>query len=158
MLRRVFQVGAKSPFAAARSISSTSTLFSTDAPSTDFSRPVKPKLTGTIDQFFPTAGIVDGKQVKRGPPVVGGDWKAWMLRNKSTEDLHKLWYVLLKERNALLTEQAECHGKNMVFPNPFRKSKVRKSMARIKLVLHERSLIYQHNKAAKEDDAEPADE
>ncbi|ETV96774.1 ribosomal protein L29 [Aphanomyces invadans] len=142
MLRRVLQVKA-TPFTA-RSISSSTTLFASPPPSDA----TKPALTGTIDQFFPTSGTVDGKKVKRGPPVVGGDWKAWMLRNKSTDDLHKLWYVLLKERNALLTEQAECHTKNMVFPNPYRKSKVRKSMARIKLVLHERSIIHKHNNAA----------
>ncbi|OQS00150.1 mitochondrial 39-S ribosomal protein L47 [Thraustotheca clavata] len=116
----------------------------------NLSKRVVPELNGTIDQFFPTMSIVDGKQVKRAAPVVGGDWKAWMLRNKSTEDLHKLWYVLLKERNALLTEQAECRARNMVFPNPFRKSKVRKSMARIKLVLHERSLVYKANQDKQE--------
>ncbi|DAZ99054.1 TPA: hypothetical protein N0F65_010940 [Lagenidium giganteum] len=81
--------------------------------------------------------------------AVGGDWKAWMLRQKSTDDLHKLWYVLLKERNALLTERAQCRAKNMVFPNPSRRVKVKKSMARVKLVLHERSEIYQANQAKK---------
>ncbi|RHY06401.1 hypothetical protein DYB25_003449 [Aphanomyces astaci] len=145
MLRRVLQVQTNA--FTARSISSSATLFAKPSAS-GAATAKKAALTGTIDQFFPTSGVVDGKKVKRGPPVVGGDWKAWMLRNKSTDDLHKLWYVLLKERNALLTEQAECHTKNMVFPNPFRKSKVRKSMARIKLVLHERSNIYQHNLAA----------
>ncbi|CAK4078865.1 unnamed protein product [Aphanomyces euteiches] len=144
MLRRaisqVVGVSARNPICS-RHISSTSSVFAADTSDK--------KLTGTIDQFFPTMGVVDGKNVKRTAPVVGGDWKAWMLRNKSTEDLHKLWYVLLKERNALLTEQAECHARNMVFPNPFRKTKVRKSMARIKLVLHERSRIHQHNQATK---------
>ncbi|CAI5708307.1 unnamed protein product [Hyaloperonospora brassicae] len=87
---------------------------------------------------------VGSKQV-----VVGGDWKAWMLREKSTEDLHKLWFVLLKERNALLTELQHCRAKNMAMANPYRRTKVKKSMARIKLVLHERSQIYQANKAKK---------
>lgn len=83
-------------------------------------------------------------------PVVGGEWKAWMLRQKSTDDLHKLWYVLLKERNALLTELQQCRAKNILMPNPTRRTKVKKSMARIKFILHERSDIYQANKAAKE--------
>ncbi|KAL7681525.1 putative ribosomal protein L47 [Plasmopara halstedii] len=82
--------------------------------------------------------------------VVGGEWKAWMLREKSTEDLHKLWYVLLKERNALLTELQQCRAKNMSMSNPSRRTKVKKSMARIKLVLHERSGIYRANQAKKE--------
>lgn len=59
-------------------------------------------------------------------PVVGGEWKAWMLRQKSTDDLHKLWYVLLKERNALLTELQQCRAKNILMPNPTRRTKVRK--------------------------------
>ncbi|GAB9474741.1 Mitochondrial 39-s ribosomal protein l47 [Globisporangium polare] len=81
---------------------------------------------------------------------VGGDWKAWMLREKSTDDLHKLWYVLLKERNALLTERQQCRAKNIAMPNASRRVKVKKSMARLKLVLHERSEIYQANQAKKQ--------
>lgn len=65
-----------------------------------------------------------------------------MLREKSTDDLHKLWYVLLKERNLLLAEQAACKTQGLLFPDPIRKKKVKKSMARIKLVLHERSLVH----------------
>jgi ribosomal protein L29 len=158
MLCRVSKLASQSTFMKTyRCISSTNTLFYASknaATSEENSKKGTKKtvdlsqFTGTVDQFYPTMSIVDGKPVKRVPPVVGGDWKAWMLRNKSTEDLHKLWYVLLKERNALLTEQAECYSRNMIFPNPFRKSKVRKSMARIKLVLHERSLIHRENKAS----------
>ena len=84
-----------------------------------------------LEEFFPLHGAgekVNAKvptSVGTKKPIVGGDWKAWMLRQKSTEDLHKLWYVLLKERNALLTEQAHCRAKNLNFPDPTRKIKVR---------------------------------
>lgn len=76
---------------------------------------------------------------------IGGDWKAWMLRNKSTDDLHKLWFVLLIERNALLAEKQECKRRQIIMPNPSRKVKVQKSMARIKFILHERSVEYKKN-------------
>ncbi|KAF4142498.1 Mitochondrial 39-S ribosomal protein L47 (MRP-L47) [Phytophthora infestans] len=53
------------------------------------------------------------------------------------------------ERNALLTELQQCRVKNLTMPNPSRRTKVKKSMARIKLVLHERSDIYKSNQAKK---------
>ncbi|CAI5709818.1 unnamed protein product [Peronospora destructor] len=113
-----------------------------------------------LEDFFPVQKIAgEGAKVSSLTQVpasvgskqvaVGGDWKAWMLREKSTEDLHKLWYVLLKERNALLTELQHCRAKNMPMLNPSRRTKVKKSMARIKLVLHERSQIYRANQEKK---------
>ncbi|KAE9395080.1 hypothetical protein BT96DRAFT_923105 [Gymnopus androsaceus JB14] len=57
----------------------------------------------------------------------GRSWKASELRLKSFEDLHTLWYILLRERNLLATQQEEC----------------RKSMARIKYVMNERRLAYE---------------
>lgn len=93
-----------------------------------------------IEEFFPVQTSA-GEGAKIGsltkvpanvgnkPVVVGGDWKAWMLREKSTDDLHKLWYVLLKERNALLTELQQCRSKNLMMPNPTRRVKVRESLA-----------------------------
>ena len=34
----------------------------------------------------------------------GKSWKAEFLRIKSSEDLHKLWYVMLKEKNKLISD------------------------------------------------------
>jgi large subunit ribosomal protein L47 len=47
------------------------------------------------------------------------------LRLKSNEDLHKLWYVLLKERNMLLTMLEAYNDESEVMPNQERFDKVK---------------------------------
>ncbi|GMI65621.1 hypothetical protein like AT1G07830 [Hibiscus trionum] len=88
-----------------------------------------------LEQFF---------EADRNPndekPVYGRSWKAPELRLKSWDDLHKLWYVLLKEKNMLMTQRQMLHAQNLRFPNPERIPKVRKSMCRIKQVLTERAI------------------
>ncbi|CAN0841105.1 39S ribosomal protein L47, mitochondrial, partial [Linum grandiflorum] len=74
------------------------------------------------------------------PVVYGRSWKASELRLKSWDDLQKLWYVLLKEKNMLMTQRQMVHSQNLRFPNPERLPKVRKSMCRIKQVLTERAI------------------
>lgn len=74
------------------------------------------------------------------PVVYGRSWKASELRLKSWDDLHKLWYVLLKEKNMLMTQRQMLHTQNLRFPNPERLPKVRKSMCRLKHVLTERAI------------------
>lgn len=55
---------------------------------------------------------------------IGRSWKASELRLKSWDDLHKLWYVLLKEKNMLMTQRQMLHAQNLRFPNPESVSKV----------------------------------
>ncbi|KAF3495084.1 hypothetical protein DY000_02058073 [Brassica cretica] len=43
---------------------------------------------------------------------------------KSWDDLQKLWYVLLKEKNMLMTQRQMLQAQNMMFPNPERIPKV----------------------------------
>lgn len=73
---------------------------------------------------------------------VGRSWKQDELRLKSNTDLHKLWYVLLKERNMLYTMEHECNEKMMLFPNAERIDKVQESMDRIEIVIRERNVAY----------------
>ncbi|OCF61297.1 hypothetical protein L486_00944 [Kwoniella mangroviensis CBS 10435] len=75
----------------------------------------------------------------------GRSWTAAELRQKSFQDLHTLWYVLLKERNVLATQREERRrlgighrvDGELLTKRAFR---CRKTMARIKYVLNERRL------------------
>ncbi|GBP84960.1 39S ribosomal protein L47, mitochondrial [Eumeta japonica] len=73
---------------------------------------------------------------------VGRAWRLDELRIKSNADLHKLWYVLLKERNMLYTMEKECNEKMKTFPNPERIDKVQESMNNIETVVRERNVAY----------------
>lgn len=73
---------------------------------------------------------------------VGRSWRASELRLKSFEDLHALWFVLLKERNVLETERWVARKAKSQMLNPARLKKVRVSMSRIKTILGERSMEY----------------
>ncbi|PIA41880.1 hypothetical protein AQUCO_02100006v1, partial [Aquilegia coerulea] len=89
-----------------------------------------------LEAFFES----DRTQEEGNPVVYGRSWKASELRLKSWDDLQKLWYVLLKEKNMLMTQRQMLHAQNLRFPNPERVPKVRKSMCRIKHVLTERAI------------------
>uniref|UniRef100_A0A1I8B3F5 Large ribosomal subunit protein uL29m n=1 Tax=Meloidogyne hapla TaxID=6305 RepID=A0A1I8B3F5_MELHA len=72
----------------------------------------------------------------------GRSWTADELRLKSNSDLHKLWYVLLKERNMLLTMSEAYKIRYMELPNPERIDRVKESMDNIETVVHERNDAY----------------
>jgi large subunit ribosomal protein L47 len=72
----------------------------------------------------------------------GRAWTATDLRSKSWDDLHALWYVLLKERARLAASADASRAARSRPANPARAAKVRKSMARIKLVLSERAAAH----------------
>lgn len=73
---------------------------------------------------------------------VGRSWKAEELRIKSNSDLHKLWFILLKERNMLKTMEHECNEMIRLFPNPERIDKVEESMKNLETVVRERNRAY----------------
>ncbi|QDZ20752.1 ribosomal protein L47 [Chloropicon primus] len=83
----------------------------------------------------------------------GRSWEAKELRLKSFEDLHKLWYVLLKERNCLVSERHRLNSQGLIMPQKNRIKKVKQSMARIKTVLRERALGMEDEEDRKEAEA-----
>eukprot|EP00242_Pyramimonas_sp_CCMP2087_P012101 CAMPEP_0198212176 /NCGR_PEP_ID=MMETSP1445-20131203/25566_1 /TAXON_ID=36898 /ORGANISM="Pyramimonas sp., Strain CCMP2087" /LENGTH=146 /DNA_ID=CAMNT_0043886571 /DNA_START=202 /DNA_END=642 /DNA_ORIENTATION=+ len=87
-----------------------------------------------IEDFFTVKPDVEK------PLVVGREWQSEHLRLKSFDDLHKLWYILLKEQNALFTERYHAKLKRQQLEAPHRLRMVRKSMTRIKHVLTERAI------------------
>nr|SVE76014.1 EOG090X0DBE [Daphnia hispanica] len=72
----------------------------------------------------------------------GRSWTLDELRIKSNVDLQKLWFVLLKERNMLLTMEYNCREACYLFPSPERIDKVQDSMSRLEQVIHERNDAY----------------
>ncbi|XP_028259429.1 large ribosomal subunit protein uL29m [Parambassis ranga] len=86
-----------------------------------------------LEEFFDAPENWGESTVKSGSP-----WTARQLRTKSNEDLHKLWYVLLKERNMLLTLQQEARRQRLSMPSPERLRKVERSMIRMETVVNER--------------------
>ncbi len=72
-----------------------------------------------LTEFFDDKANLQETKIKH-----GREWYMEELRLKSNPDLHKLWYVLHKERNMLLTME-ECYKKYAEpFPSPERIAKV----------------------------------
>ncbi|XP_072539103.1 large ribosomal subunit protein uL29m [Salminus brasiliensis] len=104
-----------------------------------FSRPLQCRLLHSsssrwgLDEFFDLPENWGESNVKSGAP-----WTAKQLRAKSNEDLHKLWYVLLKEKNMLLTTEQEAKRQRVQMPSPERIKKIERSMRRLDTVVTER--------------------
>jgi large subunit ribosomal protein L47 len=72
----------------------------------------------------------------------GRHWKLDELRIKSNTDLHKLWYILLKEKNMLLTMEHHAKVEHRLFPSAERLDKVEMSMKNLEDVVRERNRAY----------------
>ncbi|CAN2391605.1 Mitochondrial 39-S ribosomal protein L47 (MRP-L47), partial [Pristimantis euphronides] len=68
----------------------------------------------------------------------GDSWTVPQLRCKSNQDLHKLWYVLLKEKNMLMTLEQESKRQRVAMPSPERLTKINQSMENLDTVVTER--------------------
>lgn len=56
--------------------------------------------------------------------------------------MFKFRYVLLKERNMLMTMEEVCKDENEIFPNPERLDKVKDSMNNLESIVRERNRAY----------------
>jgi large subunit ribosomal protein L47 len=90
-----------------------------------------------------------------GATKTGRAWRTAELRLKSFDDLHRLWFVLLRERNTLLTEKSWCktNGRHWV-GGQSNLVKVKRSMARVQGVVGERARAYKAQQQRLVEDAE----
>nr|CAG4648234.1 EOG090X0DBE [Moina brachiata]SVE93255.1 EOG090X0DBE [Moina brachiata] len=93
--------------------------------------------TSNLSQFLEEPKNLNATEIKS-----GRSWTLSELRIKSNVDLHKLWYVLLKERNMLLTMEYNCAKACQLFASPERLDKVNESMERIVNTIQERNSAY----------------
>lgn len=91
----------------------------------------------SVDEFFEPRDNWRKREIRSGK-----EWGKEELRLKSNVDLWKLWYVLYKEKNMLLTMEEEYKRLNVAFPNPERVFKVDLSMENLEAVVNERNRAY----------------
>ena len=101
---------------------------------------VSPYHAGT-----PVQGLDEFFDVKKPNEIVttGRAWTVADVRRKSFDDIHKLWFVLYKECNLLLSEREKGrrNQRPVLAVEEHRYIKVKRSMAAIKQVLSERQRI-----------------
>eukprot|EP00088_Acartia_fossae_P020411 TRINITY_DN219_c0_g1_i2.p1 TRINITY_DN219_c0_g1~~TRINITY_DN219_c0_g1_i2.p1 ORF type:complete len:255 (-),score=30.16 TRINITY_DN219_c0_g1_i2:69-833(-) len=90
-----------------------------------------------LEEFFEKEDNLGKTRIR-----VGRSWRLEELRLKSNTDLHKLWYVLLKERNMLLTMEHAYKEAYVAMPNDERIDKVAESMENLEEVVKERNRAY----------------
>ncbi|XP_071945603.1 large ribosomal subunit protein uL29m-like [Antedon mediterranea] len=104
---------------------------------------VSPCLTASFNTSSRLHGLEEffEDEEKRGEQVIkhGRAWSIEELRLKDNADLHKLWYILLKERNLLFTLDEECERLDKIMPSPERLEKVDDSMNALERVIKERN-------------------
>ena len=68
----------------------------------------------------------------------GAAWSKGLLRKKNAVELHQLWFILLKERNMLQTQEHYCLDNDDPIPGEGRLLKVAESMGNLRDVIQER--------------------
>mmetsp|Transcript_6688 Transcript_6688/g.5814 ORF Transcript_6688/g.5814 Transcript_6688/m.5814 type:complete len:280 (+) Transcript_6688:2-841(+) len=101
-------------------------------------------VVGTNSKLAEFTNNVDERQ---GGAVTGRSWRANELRLKSNNDLHKLWYVLLKEKNRLLGDRLLSIQLNQQYEVHNNMKKVRLSMSRLLTIVNERKSLREKYRA-----------
>ena len=73
--------------------------------------------------------------------ITGRAWRTKELRIKSNDDLHKLWYVLLMEKNKLMSDRILATQLQQEYRAINNMKKVRLSMTRLLTVVNERKKL-----------------
>ena len=94
--------------------------------------------TGTVKDLYALTGF---KQDQRQYLTTGRPWRAEELRLKNHDDLHKLWYVMLKEKNKLKSDLLISQQLQQQFYGYSDLVKIRLSMARLLTVVNERKKL-----------------
>jgi large subunit ribosomal protein L47 len=90
--------------------------------------------------YSPTVAAAAAPRCRPPPRRTGRAWLASELRNKSWSDLHKLWYVCVKERNMVATQLLWAGAQGAARDDYIGRSRqVRLTMNRIKQVMAERA-------------------
>ncbi|KAJ3207596.1 54S ribosomal protein L4 mitochondrial [Dinochytrium kinnereticum] len=116
---------------------------STPIPEIPATTAVKGSGRGLLD-FFDTE---KGWSWRDNEKPTGRAWTAAELRGKSFEDLHRLWWVCIKEVNLLESQRIEARRFRRIFPHDDRVKQVKLTMRRTKLVLWERRIMYLQSQA-----------
>ena len=91
----------------------------------------------SLEEFLPDLSLRPNER-----NISGRSWSVSDLRQKSDVDLHKLWYVLLKERNMLATLRWSARRLRVEMPAQERVRKVQTSMDNLRRVIIERDNVY----------------
>ncbi|KAJ3234678.1 39S ribosomal protein L47, mitochondrial [Chytriomyces hyalinus] len=168
MIRSLLSQAAKSHLNSKGSISSLANRFaglSTAATTTSETvkpapQPIVASVSETVYPAFPPMatsiskegtggkGLLDFFDSEKGwywsenDPKTGRGWTCAELRTKSFEDLHKLWWICIKEQNKLLSQKDEARMFKVIFPNSVRLQQVRVTMRGIRMVVQERRVAY----------------
>ena len=105
-------------------------------------KPVDQRVGGNrLRDFFDTAEGWHWNTDQTVNPT-GRAWLPSELRTKSFDDLHSLWWVLIKEQNKLYSQWSEAQRFGFHFPHKDRLHQTKLGMARIKTVLWERRIVW----------------